>query len=100
METVLVDQLVDHSTPKHSDQKGWTKEAWRVITEGFNTHFLGLRLSIVQIKQHEQTLKKRYNIILKMSTYSRMGWNPDNNIFFYLKVLHPLRFKPAIPQLE
>ena len=47
METVLVDQLVDYSTPKHRGQNGWTKEAWRVIIEGFNAYFPGLRLSTV-----------------------------------------------------
>lgn len=76
-EETLIDLLVEYSTPHYRRHNHWTKEAWRSITEAVNRRFPNFRLNIPQVKHHEQFMRKRFNLIRRISSYPGLRW--DNN---------------------
>ncbi|XP_048537634.1 L10-interacting MYB domain-containing protein-like [Triticum urartu] len=76
MKSYLIWLLKEHDVPTYRTRNAWSKEAWRRIVDAFNTRF-GLSLSVTQVKQKEQDLKKDFKAIRDLISESGFGWDRD-----------------------
>lgn len=62
MKAFLIELLKDYNVPGYRTQNAWSKEAWTNIVNRMNQKF-GLSLTLKQVKQKEQDLKKDFRSV-------------------------------------
>src|SRR6266498_1791083 len=76
MKLFLIELLKDHDVPGFRTQNAWSKEAWTNIVCRLNQKFC-VSLSINQVKQKEQDLKKDYRSVKDLMAESGFGWDSE-----------------------
>ena len=76
MKTFLIELLKDYNVPGYRTQNAWSKEAWNSITNRMNQKF-SLSLTLAQVKQKEQDLKKDFRSVKDLVGESGFGWDPN-----------------------
>ncbi|XP_052134880.1 L10-interacting MYB domain-containing protein-like [Oryza glaberrima] len=76
MKLFLIQQLKDHDVPGFRTHNAWSKDAWTSIVSQLNCKF-GVSLTVNQVKQKEQDLKKDYRSVKDLVTESGFGWDNE-----------------------
>lgn len=74
MKAFLIELLKDYNVPGYRTQNAWSKEAWTNIVNRMNQKF-GLSLTLKQVKQKEQDLKKDFRSVKDLVGESGFGWD-------------------------
>lgn len=75
LEKGLVEILMEHDTPYHRGQNGWSKETWNLMVTKFHAKHKHVKFSKSQIQDKEKELKREYRMLKEARKQSGVGWD-------------------------
>ncbi|KAI4986879.1 hypothetical protein ZWY2020_019509 [Hordeum vulgare] len=96
LEKGLVEILMEHDTPYHRGQNGWSKETWNLMVTKFHAKHKHVKFSKSQIQDKEKELKREYRMLKEARKQSGVGWDDkrcmieaDTNLWHNLMISYP-----------